>query len=189
MTEEVTKRIIHVSIGDLVATRDHVIFQTVLGSCVSACIYDMVHHVAGMNHILLPGEVNYYAYDDSSRFGINAMEKLINELLKIGARRDCLKAKIFGGGHVLPGVPQEKGTGVKNVDFVTKFLSIDRIPLISQSTGGTVTRRILFHTDTFDVFVKRIPTSFAGNVIRDEENFCQQATEQIKKPGEVTLFD
>lgn len=185
---EIDKPVIHINIGEIHTTHRPEIIQTVLGSCVAACLYDPIRRVAGMNHILLPGNTEAFAYDDSTRFGINAMEKLINAMFKLGSKREYLKAKVFGGGHVLVSTSLDNGPGAKNVDFVLKFLQLERIPVISQNTGGTCTRRILFHSDTFDVFVKRIPVHFP-EVAEAERKYSRHVEEQIKKPTEILLFD
>jgi len=180
---------IHVLIGEYKATRQTAVMQTVLGSCVAACLYDPIHRVAGMNHILLPGDEETGLDADSSRYGVYAMELLVNEIMKHGGVRACLKAKVFGGGHVLRGAESGSGPGRRNVEFVLKFLEAERIALISQNTGGAFTRRIFFHTDTYDVFVKRIPIDLQGKIVNDEETFRRHLTEEVKKPTDVEFFD
>ncbi|MBF0546272.1 MAG: chemotaxis protein CheD [Candidatus Riflebacteria bacterium] len=182
------KDVVHVSIGDFYATTKAVVLQTVLGSCVSACLYDPVHRVAGMNHILLPGKTDIFAYDESSCYGISAMEKLINEITRRGGSRACLKAKVFGGGHVLAAASLGNSTGVRNIEFISDYLKVENIPLISQNTGGTFTRRIFFHTDTYEVFVKKIPAKIKFEVSAEEEELLKKIQEQITKPQEVEFF-
>ncbi|MBF0406705.1 MAG: chemotaxis protein CheD [Candidatus Riflebacteria bacterium] len=182
------KEVVHVTIGDFYATSKPVVLQTVLGSCVSACLFDPVHKVAGMNHILLPGKADIFAYDENSCYGISAMERLINEITRRGGVRTCLKAKIFGGGHVLATASLSSSTGMKNVDFVLNYLQVEKIPLISQNTGGSFTRRIFFHTDSFDVFVKRIPAKIKFEVTPEEEELAKRIQEQIKKPDDIEFF-
>ena len=82
---------------------------TVLGSCVSACIRDAAVGIGGMNHFMLPGDGTPESRaarpaSEAARYGTHAMEKLINELLGRGARRERLETKVFGGGRVLPGL-------------------------------------------------------------------------------------
>jgi len=111
---------------------------TLLGSCVSACIRDPVSGVGGMNHFLLPTGASG---STSTSYGVNAMELLINELLKMGARRDRLEAKLFGGGCM---IGRLNDIGGQNAAFAQRFLTDERIAHIGGSLGGRNARRIEF---------------------------------------------
>ena len=114
-------------------------FSTVLGSCIAACLYDPQARVGGMNHFLLAsGATNATC----SRYGINAMELLINGILKLGGNRNNLHAKIFGGGHMMPNLPD---IGASNIRFVEHYLKDEGIECVSSSVGGTKARRVRFH--------------------------------------------
>jgi chemotaxis protein CheD len=106
-----------------------------------------------MNHILHSGEGTVTA-DDSARYGINAMEILINEMAGLGAVRSRLVAKIFGGGNILD-LPEKYQVGVRNTDFVINFLKTDKIRVLAQNTGGHFSRKLLFHTDTCEALMKK----------------------------------
>ncbi|WP_182085037.1 chemotaxis protein CheD [Aureimonas sp. ME7] len=124
----------------LVDDRPDVVLTTLLGSCVAACIRDPGAGVGGMNHFLLPGDGG----DGGSRvesYGLYLMEVLINGLLKKGARRHALEAKIFGGARTVGGLSD---IGAKNIDFATRFLQMEGITLLGGSTGGAQGRRIEF---------------------------------------------
>lgn len=112
---------------------------TLLGSCVAACINDPVAGVGGMNHFLLPGE------DTSSpqvaRQGVHLMELLINGLLKKGASRTRLEAKLFGGARTMAGLGDY---GASNAKFAQDFLKREGIPIVGGSLGGETGRRIQF---------------------------------------------
>lgn len=112
---------------------------TLLGSCVAACMRDPVAGVGGMNHFLLPTGASG---SNSTSYGVNAMELLINELLKKGARRDRLEAKLFGGGRIIGGL---NDVGGQNAAFAQKFLSDERIAYVGGSLGGRNARRIEFY--------------------------------------------
>lgn len=116
-----------------------VVFTTVLGSCVATCLYDPGRGIGGMNHFLLAGDDR--SDRASLRYGINAMELLVNELLKSGARRARLEAKVFGGGQMLRG-GQNIGEG--NARFALWFLQSEGIPCVGQSLGGTRARKLRF---------------------------------------------
>ncbi|WP_083100474.1 chemotaxis protein CheD [Pseudophaeobacter leonis] len=122
-----------------VSTDPKVVFSTVLGSCISACIYDAENGVGGMNHFLL---ANANGNDVSARYGIHAMELLINGIMKKGAQRNNLKAKVFGGAKMSVNLSD---IGASNSHFVQHFLKDEGIPVISSSVGGNSARRVRFH--------------------------------------------
>ena len=115
------------------------VLSTVLGSCIAACIRDRDRGIGGMNHFLLP-EGGKDA-KDAQRFGVNAMELLINALLKKGAARGSLEAKLFGGANVLAGLSD---VGSRNARFARQFLMDEGIPIIGGDTGGVSPRRIKY---------------------------------------------
>lgn len=117
--------------------------STILGSCVATCLYDESTQLGGMNHFLLPdGGASSL---NSARFGVNAMELLINALIKEGAYRNRLKAKVFGGGRMIAGLTD---VGQKNASFVVDFLRREGIACVGQSLGGTQARRVEFWPGT-----------------------------------------
>ena len=118
-------------------------FSTVLGSCISVCLFDPVAATGGMNHFLLAaGRGNDAGH---SRFGVNAMEHLINELLKSGAMKSRMQAKVFGGARMSQTLSD---IGKQNAAFAHTFLSNEGIPIISESVGGTLARRVIFTPST-----------------------------------------
>lgn len=136
-------RRMHVIQGEWKVSNDpSVVLSTVLGSCVAACLRDPVSGIGGMNHFLLPGSVDAMAQGgDVSRYGVHLMELLINGLLKQGARRDRLEAKIFGGAKTIASF---SNVGQQNADFATRFLRDEGIQIISASTGGDAGRKLEF---------------------------------------------
>lgn len=134
-------RRMHVIQGEWKVSNDpSVVLSTVLGSCVAACLRDPVANVGGMNHFLLPGSVDAVAQGgDVSRYGVHLMELLINGLLKQGARRDRLEAKIFGGAKTIASF---SNVGQQNADFATRFLRDEGIQIVGSSTGGDVGRKL-----------------------------------------------
>ena len=113
--------------------------STVLGSCISVCLHDPVARLGGMNHFLLAAGRG----EDSGhiRYGVNAMEKLINEMLKAGASRNRLQAKLFGGGRMSANLAD---IGKGNSDFAEDFLQDEGIMVLSKSIGGNSARRLVF---------------------------------------------
>jgi chemotaxis protein CheD len=114
-------------------------FTTILGSCVATCISDPVRGIGGMNHFLLPGDDR--SDRASLRYGVNAMELMINALLKQGARRERLEAKLFGGARMLQGL---HNIGRSNADFALWFLEAEKIRCVGQSLGGERARKLRY---------------------------------------------
>lgn len=133
-------RFITLTQGDFHASRDPVVLSTILGSCVAVCLYDPAAGVGGMNHFLLPdGGDSHDAR--SERYGVNAMEQLINALLRLGARRAGLVAKAFGGANMSPRLAP---IGDANSSFTRKFLATEGIACLAESLGGSNARRVMF---------------------------------------------
>jgi len=118
-----------------------VALTTVLGSCVAACLHDPYVRVGGMNHFLLPGDDQSFNPRDAERYGAYLMELLVNGLMQLGARRDRLQAKLFGGARVVLGLSD---VGRKNGEFAARFLKYEGIEIVSQDFGGEKGRRLQF---------------------------------------------
>jgi chemotaxis protein CheD len=127
--------------GEYRVSRDPAeVLSTVLGSCVAVCLWDPGAQVGGMNHFLLPAAPGQ-GDAKTLRYGAHAMEVLINELLKMGARRIALQAKLFGGANVTDALGP---IGKANATFALSYLGDEGIPCIAKSLGGTQARRIMF---------------------------------------------
>lgn len=186
------KPIVHLNIGDYHFDTEPVVMRTVLGSCVSVCLFDpsKPNH-AGMNHIFLPGKSSIQKNDKNARFGIHAMELLINEFVKVGIPRRRLHAKVFGGGYILDlGIKKEEDSiGQRNIEFVMEFLEIEKIPIVSMDVGGRFCRSIRFDTSTFDVYVKKtLPTQSMDIVEKETEYHLNLRVEDKNKKSNITLF-
>jgi chemotaxis protein CheD len=132
--------------GEWIVTNDpHTVLTTILGSCVAACIRDAQASIGGMNHFLLPESSEASRAVEAERYGVHLMELLLNGLLKRGARRDRLEAKIFGGCSSMGG---RFAVGARNVAFAEKFLKAEGIRHGGGSTGGAQGRRIEFWPTT-----------------------------------------
>jgi len=182
------KERVKIHIGDIFVSSRPSVVETVLGSCVSVCLHDGIHRLGGMNHILLPGRAVLGEFNGASRYGVNAMETLINKMMKIGTRRRDLRAKIFGGAHIMQTINMDASPGLKNVRFVEEFLEIEDIPIISRDTGGINARKILFHTSTGDVFLKTLPVIHFATVNLEERKYRKKVAKEIQKSVEVELF-
>ena len=157
---------------------------TLLGSCVAACLYDPALSLGGMNHVMLPGGAGNDA--TSARYGAHAMELLINDLLKRGARRQRLLAKVFGGGNVLSGFHVDP-IGTRNARFVLEYLAAERIPVMAQDLGDIHPRKVCFFAQTGRTLVKRLPATRDDEIARAERAYLGKLS-RAPVAGSVELF-
>lgn len=171
--------------ADYVVTSKDIALSTVLGSCVAACMRDPVLRIGGMNHFMLPDGGD--GDDTSARYGSYAMELLINELLKAGARRERLEAKVFGGGNVLKSFTVNP-VGTRNAEFVIAYLKAERIPVVAQDLGSIHPRKVWYIPATGKVLVRRLPHAH-DTAIASEEIAYRNQLKQQPRAGGVELFD
>lgn len=139
---EAAEKKIHLVQGEYKVSDDpNVVFSTILGSCVGACIRDPARGVGGMNHFLLPGAEVGADARDAERLGVHLMELLVNGLMRQGASRDRLEAKLFGGARMMQGLSD---IGQKNTEFARSFLRYEGIRIVGGDTGGDRGRRLQF---------------------------------------------
>lgn len=138
--------------GEYFVAREQLAIMTVLGSCIAACLWDSRMRVGGMNHFMLPESDSV---DSSGRYGSYAMELLINEMMKLGARRETLQAKIFGGGQVMANFTT-MNVGERNTRFVRDYLATERIPIVSEDVLDIYPRKVVFFPVTGKAMVKRL---------------------------------
>lgn len=165
---------------------------TLLGSCVAACLYDPLLRIGGMNHFMLPdgglpdgGLPDGVADAGSARYGAHAMELLVNDLLKRGARRPRLLAKVFGGGNVLRGFQDPIGS--RNAQFVLDYLSAERIPVVAQDLGDIHPRKVAFFVQTGRTLVRRLPAT-RERELADVERAYRERLARAPASGSVELF-
>lgn len=173
--------------GEYFVTASNVLMVTVLGSCVSACIRDREKGIGGMNHFMLAdGGDSGGTTSSSARYGTYAMEILINHLLKLGARRDRLEAKVFGGGRVMDKLTSSM-VGERNARFVKNFLKTEGIALVAEDLLGIHPRKVYFFPQSGRVLVKRLVRLHNDTLIRREKEYAARLTE-APVAGEVELF-
>lgn len=170
--------------GEFYVTSKPEMITTVLGSCVSACIYDPLTGCGGMNHFMLPGDERNSKTDASARYGLYAMESLINEILKLGASKDKLRAKLFGGGQIIENMTN---VGLKNIRFAKTFLFSESIELVSSDLGLAYPRKVNFYPSTGKAFVKRLKT-LHNSTIQDREIEYMEHLKKDDISGEIELF-
>ena len=141
MSVRAAERRINIVQGEFkVSNESGVVLTTLLGSCVAACIRDPIAGVGGMNHFLLPGG-DVGTSSDSERLGVHLMELLLNGLMRQGAQRDRLEAKVFGGARMMAGLSD---IGKKNAEFAKRFLAYEGVKIVGGDVGGMQGRRIQF---------------------------------------------
>lgn len=180
--------------GEHFVTKDKLVISTLLGSCVAACLFDPTTGIAGMNHFLLANTRYTKSMpinnSDAGRYGIHAMELLINDMMKLGAQRNTLKAKVFGGGAVLDALEGDNFfcVGEVNTRFVHEFLETEHIEIVSQDLGGKLGRVIRFHTDTYAVYRRFIAKSVAHDLGQREHSFWKAEVEKQQKDQRPPIF-
>lgn len=175
-------------VGGVFASKEPKVVRTLLGSCVAACLYDPVAQVGGMNHFMLPdGESQPGA--DSARFGVHAMEVLVNEIMKLGGDRRRLQAKVFGGADVVDSLRSSSGVGQRNSEFVRTFLRTEGITLVGERLGGRSPLEVRFHTGTGKALVREAGLESMREARAQEEKYKQSIKKPVPKPeDDVTLF-
>jgi chemotaxis protein CheD len=173
--------------GECHATAQDVALVTLLGSCVAACLRDPVTGVGGMNHFMLPHDRSGGPVSRSARFGAFAMETLINRLLRLGARRDSLEAKVFGGGAVVPQLTS-LNIGEANADFVLEFLKQEKITVSAHDLKGTEARKVHFFPRTGRVLVQTLKRAHRTRVVERDLAYSRRV-DGLPSGGEVELFE
>ena len=175
--------------GEYFVTNKDMMLVTVLGSCVAACIRDHRSGIGGMNHFMLPdagGDANNLL-NASARYGTYAMEILINQLLKLGAQRSNLEAKVFGGGNVIESMTVTN-IGQRNADFVLNFLKMERIKVVAQDLVDIFPRKVYFFPKSSRVMVKKLK-NIRNTEISVRESAYKQALDKVNVGGgEIELF-
>ena len=172
--------------GEYFVTAANVLMVTVLGSCVSACIRDRDKGIGGMNHFMLADSGEASALSSSARYGTYAMEILINHLLKMGARKNRLEAKVFGGGRVMATLTSSQ-VGERNARFVKEFLRTEGISTSAEDLLDVYPRKVYFFPDTGRVLVKKLVRLHNDTLIRREKEYADRLTE-VPVAGEIELF-
>lgn len=178
--------------GEFYVTRHDEAISTVLGSCISACICDRRLGCGGMNHFMLPEDSSGGGSDRwmdpatglATRYGSHAMECLINELFKLGARREHLEIKLFGGGRILASMTD---VGARNADFVRHYLKSEGLNVAAEDLGDIYPRRIIYFPDTGKVRVRRLQ-ALQATAIAERERRYQGDLARQSGGGDVELF-
>ncbi|HEX5806792.1 MAG TPA: chemoreceptor glutamine deamidase CheD [Macromonas sp.] len=169
--------------GEYFVAQEDLVVQTVLGSCIAACIWDSRLRIGGMNHFMLPEGGG----DTSGRYGSYAMELLINELVKMGSSREYMQAKVFGGGAVVAGMTS-MNVGERNTKFVIDYLATERIPIVSKDVLDIYPRKVVFFPVSGKAMVKRLAHAHPDTLETQERQGSASKVVQATAGGSVDLF-
>jgi chemotaxis protein CheD len=170
--------------GEYFVYDEDILIMTTLGSCIAACLWDRHARIGGMNHFMLPegGDGN-----TSGRYGSYAMELLINEMMKRGASRLTMEAKVFGGGAVISGM-NSLNVGERNTKFVIEYLQTERIPIVSKDVMDIYPRKVCFLPGSGKAMIKRLAPTNAEALVAQDRAAAQKATPTTTGGGSVDLF-
>jgi len=177
--------------GEYYVTRSDEAISTVLGSCVSACVRDPVTNVGGMNHFMLPEDASGpserldSAVGLATRYGSYAMESLVNDLLKLGATRERLEIKLFGGGRILAGMTD---VGGRNVSFIRNYIQLEGFSIAAEDMGGTQPRKVVYFPANGRAKMRRL-APVENRIISHHEQLYLASLGNKTGGGEVELFD
>ncbi len=176
--------------GDFCASRDDIVISTLLGSCISVALFLPGSGIGGMNHFMLPFPMasDTSILSTNARYGVNAMEVLINEMFKLGAKRHGMRAKVFGGSTMFELKDSHDLTvAQKNIKFVFEFLDTEKIPVDSYSVGGALPRKVYFFTETAKVLM-RFSRTHSDAITRREAQYSESLQESSRNEGKPILF-
>lgn len=170
--------------GEYFVHDEDILIMTTLGSCIAACLWDRERRIGGMNHFMLP---DGGGAADSGRYGSFAMELLINEMLKRGASRTTMEAKIFGGGAVVSGI-NSINVGERNTLFVMDYLKTERIPIVSKDVMDVFPRKVVLLPASGKAMVKRMALSNPEALLAQDRAAAQKPVPVASGAGTVDLF-
>jgi len=175
--------------GEYFVHHEDLPIMTTLGSCIAACLWDRDRRIGGLNHFMLPegGGSSVGAGGDSGRYGSYAMEVLINEMMKRGAHRGSLEAKVFGGGQVIGGM-STMNVGQRNTDFVLDYLKTERIPVMSKDVLDIYPRKVCFFPASGRAMVKRLAATHSDGIVAQDREAASKLRPVAQSGGSVDLF-
>ena len=172
--------------GEYYVSDAGMLLVTVLGSCVAACVRDVEAGIGGMNHFMLPDDGGRETVAASARYGSFAMEVLINHLMELGARRNRLEAKVFGGGAVMASLTSSN-VGQRNAEFVLNYLKTEKIPVVAKDLLDSYPRKVYYFPQTGRVLVKKLHRVHNETLFSRERDYKARLS-QAPVAGDVELF-
>ncbi len=170
--------------GEYFVHDEDILIMTTLGSCIAACLWDRERRIGGMNHFMLP---DAGGAADGGRYGSYAMELLINEMIKRGATRSTMEAKVFGGGAVIRGM-NSLNVGERNTQFVLDYLRTERITVVSKDVLDIHPRKVCFLPASGKVLVKRLASANTEALAAQERAAAMRVAPTASAGGSIDLF-
>ncbi len=178
--------------GEFYVTNTNEGILTILGSCISACLWDEEHHIGGMNHFMLPLKGSVYDREDrgfqegqAARFGNWAMEYLINQILKNGGKRRNLKAKVFGGARLIGGT---SNIGEQNIKFILDYLHDENIELVTKNVGDIFPRHVIFFPINGKVQMKLVKDGERTQIVAQDNQYIRTMQKENPSDGNDVEF-
>src|SRR5208337_2584360 len=176
------KKIKIIQPGEYHVSAEDEMIGTLLGSCVSVCLHDRLAQVSGMNHFMLPGRIVQadIFQDRTARYGITAINELLNQMEAVGASRENLTAKVFGGGHVIVTAFETSTLPTDNIRLARVMLELEDIPIEEMDVGGSHGRKILMEAKTGRVYLKNLSRKTIEETLKGHEyrNMWELVTEE-----------
>jgi len=175
--------------GEFFVHDEDILVMTTLGSCIAACLWDRERRIGGMNHFLLP-DAGASSGDNggaSGRYGSFAMDLLIGELIKRGANRNTMEAKVFGGGAVIGGM-KTINIGEQNTRFVLDYLKTERITVVSKDVLDVHARKVCYLPASGKAMVKRLASTNTEALAAQERAAAERAVPAVAAGGSIDLF-
>jgi len=170
--------------GEFFVHDEDLLIMTTLGSCIACCLWDRERRIGGMNHFMLP---DGGGAADGGRYGSFAMELLINEMMKRGASRLAMEAKVFGGGAVISGM-NSINVGERNTRFVMDYLKTERIPVVSKDVLDVYPRKVCFFPASGKAMVKRLASGNTEALAAQDRAAAASAVPAARAGGSIDLF-
>ena len=175
---------IKVQPGAFCISHENIVLTTVLGSCISACIFDPLRNIGGMNHFMLPASIHADDGGRSMRYGLFAMEQLINGLLRLGSRREDLQVKLTGGGDMMSGVTS---IGQQNIEFIEDYVAAEQLQVLAADFGGDQARKVAYFPQEGRMLVSRLDHRDDQRLIEEERSYRQDVDSHLDD-SDVELF-
>lgn len=180
--------VVKIQPGEIYTTSDQELIATGLGSCISACLWDDIAGVGGMNHFMLPfcdaDDIEHWSpaqwRTKAARYGNYAMELLINTLLKKGAIKTRLQVKLFGGAMVMG---SQATVGEKNIEFIRSYIASEGLILVGEDLGGVLPRKLIFDPLSGKAWVKKL-TGYRAQVQAEEKDYGQRLVSEANRGDE-----
>ena len=178
--------------GEYKVSDEDIIISTVLGSCISVALFDPKKKQGGMNHFLLPKDgianlTEKTIIKQEYRYGLYAMEILINSLLKMGSQKKNLVAKVFGGSEMFEMTVRVSNVGKQNREFALLFLKNEEIPVVASDLGGKLGRKVLYFPQTGRILLKKLNSVRRIKSIEEGEKEYKDSLKPKQDDGETTI--